>query len=65
MLRKATQEGSRQTKRAGTSPSMMRVNTVAKRCSSFLAQYNVHAPLGCFRSAQHLRPRLLASRANL
>jgi hypothetical protein len=47
MFRKAAHESSRQTKRAGTSPSMMRVNTVAKRLSSFRIQYNVIAFAGC------------------
>jgi hypothetical protein len=37
MFKKATHEGSRQTKRAGTSPSMMRVNTVAM-CRSSLPE---------------------------
>jgi len=40
-FRKATHEGSRQRKPAGTSPSIMRVNTVAKRRSSFRDQYSV------------------------
>jgi hypothetical protein len=44
MFRKATHPGSRQTKQAGTSPSMMRVNTVAKRRSSFRDQYSLAAP---------------------
>jgi hypothetical protein len=36
MFRKAPHERSRQTKRAGTSPSMMRVKIVPMRCFSYL-----------------------------
>jgi hypothetical protein len=39
MFRKATQRPSRQTKRAGTSPSMMRVKTVAKRRPWLVLRY--------------------------